>query len=192
LRKTLKIVIAIVAVLIIVFAVFAALFVFDLVAYTATGSQTLTPTNESAGKALVLYDPGYSGAATDVAEKVAFDLQAQNYTVTLAGIKNVDAQNTVGYNVIVIGGPVYAGSPTLSVKDALNNLNPDENTVVGVFGSGQGATSPEDIAQIRNSVEALGSSGKLANAVVVKIGSSENIDDRAADFVNQLTNQLPT
>ncbi len=75
--------------------------------------------------------------------------------------------------------------PQNSVKDTLNNLNPG-TAAVGVFGSGQGATSPEDIEQIKNSVPALQSSGALSNAVVVKIGETEDINARAADFVNQL------
>ena len=67
---------------------FGAIIFLDVAAYTATGSQTLTPTGTSVGNALVLYDPGLSGTAKGVAEKVASDLQAQNYTVTLAGIKS--------------------------------------------------------------------------------------------------------
>ncbi len=189
-RKIFKIIIAIVAVLVIIFAVFAAMFVLDLSAYNATGSQTLTPTYDSVGKALVIYDPGYSGSTTNVANKVATDLQAQNYTVTLAGIKSADAQNTAGYDVIVIGGPIYAGVPTASVKDALNNLQPDTGVRVGVYGSGQGATTPEDIAQIKSGVPALGSDGALSNAVVVKIGQDEDLGARTADFVDQLTTKI--
>ncbi len=186
-RKALKIILAIVVALVVIFAIFAAMFVLDISAYTATGSQTLTPTGTSQGKALVLYDPGYSGAATNVANKVAVKLQAQNYTVTLAGIKSADAQNTEGYSIIVIGGPIYAGVPTASVKDALNNLQPDVGAVVGVFGSGSGASTPDDIAQIKAGVTALGTGGSLSSAVVVKIGESEDLDARAQDFVSQLT-----
>ncbi len=191
-KKILKIIIAIIAILVIIFAVFAAMFVLDLSAYIATGSQTLTPEGTSIGTALVLYDPGYSGAATRVAEQVAADLQTKGYTVTLAGIKSGDAQNTDGYDIIVIGGPIYAGTPTTSVKDALNNLNPDTGVMVGVYGSGSGATSPEDIQQIINGVPALGSDGALSNAIVVKIGQNEDLTTRAEDFVNQLTTQIAT
>ncbi len=183
-RKALKIVLAIVTVIIILFAAFAALIFLDLSAYTATGSTALQPSGASVGNALVLYDPGYSGASTRVAQKVADDLQAKNYTVTLAGIKSSDAANTAGYSIIVVGGPIYAGTPTASVKDELANLNPG-SAKVGVFGSGQGPTSPEDIAQIKSGVPAL--SGALSNAVIVKIGEGEDLDVRAADFVSQLT-----
>ncbi len=186
-RKVLKIILVIVAVLVVIFAVFAAMFVLDISAFTATGSQTLTPEGASVGKALVLYDPGYSGNSKKVADQVAVDLQAKNYTVTLAGIKSTDAQNTAGYGIIVVGGPIYAGIPTASVKDALNSLNPDSGAKVGVFGSGQGATTPDDIAQIKAGATALGTDGKLSSAVVVKIGETEDLNARAQDFVNQLT-----
>jgi len=172
--------------LVLVVVIFAAIFFLDLAAYTATSSQTLPPTATPMGYALVLYDPGLSGASTKVAQQVATDLQAQGLTVTLAGIKSSAAANTTGYDVIVIGGPTYAGSPTTSVKAALSDLKHDADTRIGVYGSGQGATSPDDIAQIKNAVPALQSGGALSGALVVKIGESENLTSRAQDFVNQL------
>ncbi len=185
-KKLLKIILAVFAVIIMIFVIIGAIFFLDLVAYTATGTQTLTPSEASMGTALVLYDPGFSGASTRVAEKVAVELQSRGLTVTLAGIKSSTASITTGYNVIVVGGPIYAGVPTASVKDALTNLSPDANTRVGVFGSGQGPTSAEDIAQIRGGVAVLQNGGALSGAVVVKVGESENIDALAADFVDQL------
>ena len=118
-RKIFKIIIAIFVALIIVVAAFAAVIFLDVAAYTATGSKTLTPTGTSVGKALVVYDPGLSGTAKGVADKIASDLQAQSYTVTLAGIKSSAAGSTASFGVIVVGGPVYAGSITVSVKDLL-------------------------------------------------------------------------
>jgi flavodoxin len=185
-KKLFKIIIGIFAALIIVVAAFGAIIFLDVASYTATGSQTLTPTGTSIGKALVVYDPGLSGSAKGVADKIASDLQAQNYTVTLAGIKSSAAASTTSYGVIVVGGPVYAGSPTVSVKDFLNSLKTGQGAKVGVFGSGAGATSPSDVSIIRNSVPALSDNGTLSNAVVVKIGQTEDLNTRAQDFVNQL------
>ncbi len=185
-RKIFKIILVVLAVIIIVIVAFAAIIFLDLAAYTATGSQTLNPTGTSVGKALVVYDPGLSGTAKGVADKVASDLQAQSYTVTLAGIKSSAAAKTSGYIILVVGGPIYAGSPTASVKDCLNNLKPDSGTKIGVFGSGQGATSQSDIDTIKSSVPALSSTGSLSNAIIVKIGEKEDLNTRAVDFVNQL------
>ena len=62
-RKIFKIVLVIFVVIIIIVSSLAAILFLDLAAYTATGSQTLTPTGISVGKALVVYDPGLSGTA---------------------------------------------------------------------------------------------------------------------------------
>jgi flavodoxin len=184
-RKAFKIILVIFAVLIIIAVSFAALFFLDLAAYTATGSKTLTPTGTSVGKAIVIYDPGLSGNTKTVADKVASDLQAKGYTVTLAGVKSSAAATTSGYNIIVVGGPVYAGALTSSVKDNLKSIFIDQGTKVGVFGSGQGATSPDDIAMIKQSIPS-NSNSDLSNVVVVKIGEKEDLNARAQDFVNQL------
>ena len=194
-RKVLKIILVIFAVLIILVVAFVGIVFLDVAAYTATGSQTLTSSGTSKGDALVVYDPGLSGAAKHVAEIVASNLQDRDFTVTLAGIKSSAAANITGYSVVVAGGPVYAGALTSSLKDFLNNLpaghaspgyGPYILTRVGVFGSGQGATSQSDIDMIKNSVNALSANGTLSGATVVKIGQREDLNTRAQEFVNQL------
>jgi flavodoxin len=184
-RKIFKIIFAIFAVLIIIVVVFGAIILLDVAAYTATGSQTLTPTGATVGKAIVIYDPGLSGTSKGVADKVASDLQTRGYMVTLAGVKSSATGITTGYNLIVVGGPVYAGALTGSIKEALANVVLDQGAKIGVYGSGQGATSPEDIAQIKQSIPAR-SDATLKNVIVVKIGSNEDLNVRAQDFVNQL------
>ena len=194
-RKIFRIIFAIFAVVVILIVAFGAIVLLDVAAYTATGCQTLTPTGTSVGKALVIYDPGLSGTAKGVADKVAADLQAKGYTVTEAGVKSPAAANTTEFSVVVVGGPVYAGALTSSVKDYLNNLptghassgnGPYILTRVGVFGSGQGATSQSDIDMIKTSVSAISVNGTLSNAIVVKIGQNEDLNTRVQDFVNQL------
>lgn len=185
-RRAFKIIIAVFVAIVVLIGAFAAIVFLDVAAYTATGSKVLTPTGTSAGKAIVVYDPGLSGAAKGVADKIASDLQSSGYTVTLAGIKSSAAGSTTGYGVIVVGGPTYAGSLTLSVKDYLDKLKPDQGAKVGVFGSGQGSTTPSDVSMLKNSVPALKDNGALSQATVVKIGQSENLDTRASDFVSQL------
>jgi len=86
-RKAFKIIITAIVALIIVVAALGAIVFLDVPTYTATGSQTLTPTGTSVGKAIIICDPGLSGAVKGVADKIASDLQTQGYTVTLAGIK---------------------------------------------------------------------------------------------------------
>jgi flavodoxin len=185
-KRILKVLLAVFAVLVIIVVAFGAFFFLDLVAFTANSSKTLAPQGTSVGDALVVYDPGLSGTTTRVAEQVAADLQAKGYTVILAGVKSAAAANTAGYTVIVVGSPIYAGAPASSVKEFLNGLNPDSGVKIGVFGSGSGATSAEDIAMIRNAVPALQSGGALSGAVVVKIGQNEDFTARSSELVNQL------
>jgi len=182
-RKIFKIILAVFAVIIILFVSVAAVIFLDVAAYTATRSQTLSPTGTSVGKALVIYDPGLSGNVKTVASQIASDLQTSNYTVTLAGIKSSAAKDTSGYSIIVVGGPVYGGALTGSVKDNLKNLTPENGAKVGIFGSGQGATTPDDVAMIKQSMPA---NTELSNSVVVKIGEKEDLTTRAQDLVNQL------
>ena len=87
-RKIFKIILAIFAVIIIIVVAFGAIILLDVAAYTATGSQTLTPIGTSIGKAIVIYDPGLSGTAKGVADKIASDLQAKSYTVTETGVRS--------------------------------------------------------------------------------------------------------
>jgi flavodoxin len=185
-RRIFKVILAVFAVFIILFAVFAALIFGDLAAYTATSSKTLQYTGEFMGTALVLYDPGLTGVSSKVAQQIADELYNQSLTVTLAGIKSSAAAKTTGYDIIVIGGPIYAGAPTVSVKDALSSLKHDADARVGVYGIGQGASAPEDIAGMKAAVPALQNGGALSNTVVVKIGESENLTQRAEDFVKEL------
>jgi flavodoxin len=185
-KKLFKIIFVIIAILFVAFILFAGIIFLDLAAYTAIGSQTLSPDVNPVGAALVVYDPGLSGAAKTVADKVAAELQSQGYTVDLAGIKSGTAANVTGYQIVVAGGPIYAGAPTGSVKDFLGNLNVPSSTRVGVFGSGSGSTTPEDVAAIRNAVPTLQTGGALSDAVVVKIGQGEDLNARAAELVSQL------
>jgi flavodoxin len=185
-KKRSKIILALFAVLIFGVATLGAIVFFDLAAYTSTGSETLTPSGTSVGKALVVYDLGLSGTSKDVASKISSELQAHGYTVTFAGIKSGAATNTSGYDIIVAGGPIYAGTPTSSVKDFLTNLSPAQGVKLGVFGSGSGAQEQSDIDQITNALAGLSNGSSLADAVVVKIGSGEDLNARSADFVAQL------
>jgi flagellar basal body-associated protein FliL len=75
-KKIFKIILIAFAILIIVGVVFAGIVFMNLTAYTATGSETLTATGQEMGKALVVYDPGLTGAAKDVADKIALNLRA--------------------------------------------------------------------------------------------------------------------
>ena len=59
---------------------------FDVAGTFATDTHPL-PNGSATGKAIVVYDPGLSGGAKDVATKIGYNLQDKGYDVTLAGVK---------------------------------------------------------------------------------------------------------
>ncbi len=162
------------------------LFCGDVMSYTAPGSKTLSPAGASAGKALVVYNPGLSGAAKGAAERIASDLQSKGYTVNLAGIKSADAANISGYDVIIAGGPMYWGLVSNSVDAYLKGLKPQKDVALGVFGT---TGSPEfhdsDIASFGKQVAACPCSDMLNKTAVTKtIRSGDAANTDCADFIS--------
>ncbi len=93
----------------------------------ATSTKSLAPTGypvgPAPGYALVVYDPGSTGAAKSIDTEIASDLQAQGYFVDLAGIDSTTAKaNASQYQVIVVGGPIVNGKASSSVQSFLNKL----------------------------------------------------------------------
>jgi flavorubredoxin len=143
-KKILKIFTIIFIVIIVVLGSVFAAFALDLVSYTATASETLNPAGSSVGHALVVYDPGFSGASKQAATKIAEDLQAKGYTVDLAGVKSATAGQTSNYAIIVAGGPMYWGQATSSIEETLKTLTNSNQTKLGVYvttGSSQYSSS---------------------------------------------------
>jgi hypothetical protein len=154
--------------------------VMDLMSYTATGSETLNPAGTSIGSALVVYSPGVTGAAKNAAAILASDLQSKGYTVKLAGIRSGTAANTSGYDVIIVGGPMYWGMVSSSVNAYLNGLNPSKNVELGVFATTGGSQfNDNDIVTFAKQVAAFTYSSTLNKPPVtktVRIGDAGNND----------------
>ncbi len=157
-----------------------ALFCGDIMSYTDTGSKTLNPAGAPIGKALVVYNPGVSGAAKNAAATIAGDLQSKGYTVNLAGIKSASAANVSGYDVVIAGGPMYFGRVSNSVDAYLTALKPQKNEELGVFATtGSGQFNDGDIASFGKQVAAsLCSSmlNKTASTKTIRSGDAGNAD----------------
>jgi menaquinone-dependent protoporphyrinogen IX oxidase len=54
-----------------------------------------------------------------VATKIGYNLQDKGYNVVLAGIKSSAAADISGYDLIIVGGPLYADTPAKTVQDYL-------------------------------------------------------------------------
>jgi menaquinone-dependent protoporphyrinogen IX oxidase len=181
--KKLKVVgIAILVVVLLVVAAVAVIFL-DLASYTATGSQTLNPSGANVGRALVVYDPGLSGAAQKAAQMIAGDLQAKGYTVNLAGIRSSAASDTSGYAIIVAGGPMYFGRATSSIDGFLKELNQQQEARLGVFAAtGNSEVIGSDYQMLQQQVKS--DTGNPATITLVLTGHETQ---NCADLVDNLT-----
>ncbi|MCD1295531.1 hypothetical protein CUJ83_11025 [Methanocella sp. CWC-04] len=169
-----------------VVAVFAVLgfVIFDVMSYTATGSETINPAGDVTGKALVVYDPGISGSAKNIAETVANDLKSNGYVVDLSGIRSQTAADQSGYDVIVVGGPIYAGNASSAVREYLASMKPSENAKIGVFATG--SVSISDAGQLQKEAAPLPDDSPIMIDAVVKLIPQDDTDSKCAVFVTTL------
>lgn len=174
------------AILFIVIAFGAMSFVtYDVMSYTATGTEKLNPTGQATGKALIVYDPGVSGNAEDVAAVIASKLQAKGYEVDLAGIKSSVASKTSTYDIIVVGGPIIAGKTSSSVQSYLKALKTSGNATVSVFTTGGVAENSTVDAFIRKEIN-LPSGSSFNITAVMKVVDMNEANQKCAAFVDSI------
>jgi hypothetical protein len=182
LRKIIKIILIVFAVVIIAMVGGMGIVIGDVAGNLASDTHPL-PNGAATGKALIIYDPGLSGGAKDTATKIGYLLQDSGYDVLMAGVKSSASTNLTGYDVIVVGGPIYAGKPASTVQSYLNSFNPPEQAKVGIFGYGSVKVDNSNKAAVMQEV-AGGSQVTVLTAM--KIVSSENVDDQCHEFVINL------
>jgi flavodoxin len=167
----------------------------DVMSNTATGSEILNPAGVSVGRALVVYNPGISGAAKNAAITIANDLRSKGYTVDLAGVKSQAAGNVSSYNIIVAGGPTYGGATSKSITAFLKALTPPKNASLGIFATGGFSwnnTIPwyeQDNKSITEEVIGLWGDSPLYNTPTIKVIRGDEADNDCADFVSTLMAQ---
>jgi hypothetical protein len=184
-RKIIKIVLAVFAAVIIVGVSLIGVVIGDVAGNTATGTHTL-PNGAAIGKAIVVYDPGLTGGAKDTATKIGYNLQTSGYDVLLAGVKSSAAGNLTGYDVVVVGGPIYAGKPASTVQTYLNNLQPPINAKMGAFGFGSVKIDNTKSIEVMQEVAPLQSSSQVTFNAVLKVTSSDNVNSLCSEFVTAL------
>jgi flavodoxin len=184
-RKTLKIILVLFAVLVIAGISLFAVVIGDVAGNFATGTHPL-PNGAATVKAIIVYDPGLTGGAKDVATKIGYNLQTAGYDVLLAGVKSSAARNLTGYSVVIVGGPVYAGKPASTVQTYLNNLQPPANAKVGAFGFGSVKIDNSNSTNAMQDVAPLPSNSQVTFSAVVKITSSDNVDSLCSEFTTDL------
>ncbi len=185
-RKLGKIIGIILVIVIITAALGFSIAFYDVMGFNAKESQTLNPDGAVVGNAMVVYDPGITGTAKKVADSIAQDLKSKGYRVELAGISSSKADNTSDYSVVVVGGPIYDGNASSSVKEYLENLKISQNTSLGVFASGIDPDSAKNNATLLKEAAPLPLNSDIQIKAVMKVING-NIDTNAINnFVNTL------
>ena len=155
-----------------------------LTGYMATKTESMSPAGEIKGNALVVYDPGVTGAAKNAAAEIANDLKSKGYKVELAGVSSAAASNISNYDIILAGGPMYYGKVSNSIDKYLKALNVPGNVEIGVFGTtGSSEFHNEDINSFGKQVTL-----KLNREAIIKTlrnGNFTSID--CTNFVSTLT-----
>ncbi|CAJ37078.1 flavodoxin domain-containing protein [Methanocella arvoryzae] len=176
-RMSLLTIIILVAVILVLLAIIAlvasgGIICSGLTGKMATGAESLSPAGQIAGNALVVYDPGVTGAAKKAAAEIAGDLQSKGYKVELAGVSSTAASSASGYDVVVVGGPIYFGKASNSIEAYLKGLELQENTKLGVFGT---TGSNDFVASDLTSLESQVASLQNRKAEVMLIGDRDEI-----------------
>lgn len=169
LRKVLKVLGLSILLIVVVIVAGYSFLRFDVMSYTATDSETLSPAGAPTGQALVVYDPGVSGGAKNAAVKIAGDLQSRGYRVELAGVRSPSAGNVSGYGTVVIVGPAYWDKLGSSAQSYLENLEVAHETRVGVFATGIVEPGSNDSAHMREFVTNLPAGSAVHVNAVAKL-----------------------
>jgi menaquinone-dependent protoporphyrinogen IX oxidase len=184
-RKIFKVIIAVFVLLIVVGVASMSLVFLDVAGNLATDTHPL-PNGAPIGQAIVIYDPGLSGGAKDTATKIGYNLQTAGYNVVLAGVKSQTVANLTGYDVVVVGGPIYGGKPASSIQTYLSSFSPASNVRVGVFGYGSIQIDNSNQTAVQQDVAPLSADSTVHINTAVKVVSGGNVDGDCQDFVNRL------
>jgi hypothetical protein len=158
---------------------------FDLVSYTATGSETFSPAGSPVGRALVVYSPGLSGAGKESAAKIAKALNDRGYAVDLAGVRSPVAADAASYDVVVIGGPLYWGRMCPSVAEYMKNVAVRDGARLGVFGTtGTDKYMEADFGTLSEQVASSIRGGSNKRGTPIKLILTDRVDENCAELVS--------
>jgi flavorubredoxin len=151
----------------------------------SSGSKTIKPDGAITGKALIVYDPGFTGGTKTAASHMAEDLKSKGYEVKVVGVRSSDASDLSGYDVLIVGSPTYGAKPTGPINSYLDSLKSPGNIIAGVFALAGGDAQDSNVVMAQMLKEK-----SVTVKVSVKYGKSAfgASADRSqySDFVSQL------
>jgi hypothetical protein len=184
-----KIAIIGVVIILVVSVVFVALALLDVAGYTATGSETLVPTDTPLGKAMVVYDPGLSGLGYQAARVTAEQLLGQGYMVELAGVRSSAAGNLSGCSILIVGGPMYGGHVASSVEEYMKGLSPPSGLKMGVFTTtGSDVFNGDALKMLQEQVDSLTGGKGLTKSVESELILTDQVDKNCATLISAVLN----
>jgi flavorubredoxin len=74
-------------------------------------------------KALIVVDPGFSKFSARIAQTISEKLTQKGYTVKLVTANNFKVLEISGADLLVLGGPVYAGQPSGGIKKVVQSIS---------------------------------------------------------------------
>lgn len=151
----------------------------DIASSSATDSKMLNST--SSAKALIVYAPGITGEAKETAMTIGKDLQNKGYSVNIAGIKSDEAKDASDYDIVIVGGPIYAGKLSSSTQEYIESVKVGKNTTIAVFSVGLLKDDVENDEVLEK--ELLGNKIKT----FVKFISGEDSKAKSLEFINKIT-----
>jgi flavodoxin len=181
-HKIIKIIITVFAILIVLGVGSFGLIISDAAGNFATDTHPL-PNGAPIGQAIIIYDPGLSGQAKDVATKIGYNLQDHGYNVVLAGVKSSAAQNLTTYDLIIIGGPIYMGKAAPTIQAYLKTLNPPANATIGAFGYGSVQSDKDNQNEVNAEVAPLPADSQVTLGPAIKISNNDDITSKCQEFV---------
>lgn len=183
-KKVIKIAGISVLALLAVVVVATAAFYLDLAGHLATGSQAYEPDGVTTGKAIIVYNPGWTGLTWKAVDALAALLAGRGYEVDVAGVSNGLAQDVSGYDLVIVGSPNYGERPTDRIGAFIENMHPRDGATIGVLCTSAGDT-PKGADAMKARIQGRGITVKA----MMTLAMSEPVEPACPDFVEALLNK---
>ncbi len=131
--------------------------------------------------ALILVDPGFSRFSLEVARRIQARLNAGGIAAKLTPAREFNAEDVKGVDLIVIGGPTYAGQPSPQIKKLLSKLPPTSELKALLFSTG--GSDGSGLEPLTRMAEEKGLSILGAAKFLQKTGQGPGLDKRIGELL---------
>jgi flavorubredoxin len=147
-----------------------------------TKRENLKPEGDVVAKALIVYHPGGSGYAEDVAHWIGEGLRSNGWEVDLDRANSSTVTDLTTYNLLCVGSPTYAGKPRPPIVSYLERVQGLQGKKSVSFGTAAGDAEAAD--RLKEMLEAKGS--EVIKVLKFLTGEKESAEKEAKDFGSEL------